>query len=748
MALALPFLIPFAEAAGITISAVATAAGIDKLSNKVEEYIEDNPENAQKIFAMIMPEQGLANILKNESDGGDEDIEYDDFGEEITKTKEEPKLTGKEKGMRIKEAIRRARAGRGNYSSPDAEGPAVDIRGSVIREVEDMGIADKDLKDNYDPNKKKFNYKRFYKKKYANGGGVGSMMQPKRGLVNGPGGYAGEVVPHFSESLSEPGKKVFDAMTRGGHEDQTKIDQLTLLGYYGGGADASTVPTTPVATPLPNSSGGGGGGIADIPNNIISTPTVNTNSQQNLLDQGIGLQGAVGDPVVAMGEMPVTQNQMDDFNAIPVTNVAEFPTGDASLAEQIETENIAAKALADEQALTNQEDYRMSQYDSPTPTVFDGTATLQDAGAGEGDMYTTDFQGGEPLSFDDRNQSIEDINRVDAPYGVNSMTGEAYQTPRSISDQNAVLGQTFETPEQTSAINNVFNNAKNLGMAGVDNLRDGLTALGGKVVGGFDNVIEIGGKSIDIGKSIAGGALSYMAGIPGIGLAAVNALPERDQRQNELDNLYDVENGTIQSGLMQGYNPVSGNPLDPNFGLQDAYQKRIDTIAETIARKSAADKNYDPTELQNRSNQLEIDKAKEQDVLNLYEGDINPEGTGDGSIAEKIEATNRLGIPDDIGVEGENEGRFNSTPPEDTSSPVTGTTKPGTGEQLADTSSPVTGVNPFAKENFGSEAGEFDTTPGTGTETVLGKEGIGTFDDAETGIELDPSDPSEKKIKV
>ena len=33
---------------------------------------------------------------------------------------------------------------------------------------------------------------------YANGGGVGSMMQPKRGLVNAPGGYAGEGEEVFS----------------------------------------------------------------------------------------------------------------------------------------------------------------------------------------------------------------------------------------------------------------------------------------------------------------------------------------------------------------------------------------------------------------------------------------------------------------------------------------------------------------------------------------------------------------------
>jgi hypothetical protein len=79
--------------------------------------------------------------------------------------------------MRIKEAIRRARAGKGNYSSPDAEGSAVDIRGSVIREAEDMGLADKDLKDK--PYKEKgYDFRDYiprgaYKKKYADGGAIG-----------------------------------------------------------------------------------------------------------------------------------------------------------------------------------------------------------------------------------------------------------------------------------------------------------------------------------------------------------------------------------------------------------------------------------------------------------------------------------------------------------------------------------------------------------------------------------------------
>jgi hypothetical protein len=66
--------------------------------------------------------------------------------EEIQDTEvAEPKrrLTSEEKSQRIKEAVRRGREGRGNYSDPDAEGPASSIRGNVIREVEDMGLASK-----------------------------------------------------------------------------------------------------------------------------------------------------------------------------------------------------------------------------------------------------------------------------------------------------------------------------------------------------------------------------------------------------------------------------------------------------------------------------------------------------------------------------------------------------------------------------------------------------------------------------
>ena len=168
MILAAPLVIPFAEAIGLSVATL----GIAKASDMVNDYIKENPEQSMKIFQMIMPSQGIANVLKNKSSKDDEEVS--EVSEDVEVEEKPKKISGKEKAMRIKEAIRRARAGRGNYSSPDAEGSAVDIRGSVIREVEDMGIADKDLKDNYDPDKPKFNYEKFFKRRRrADGGAIG-----------------------------------------------------------------------------------------------------------------------------------------------------------------------------------------------------------------------------------------------------------------------------------------------------------------------------------------------------------------------------------------------------------------------------------------------------------------------------------------------------------------------------------------------------------------------------------------------
>ena len=187
--LAVPYLVPFANAAGIVIGSVATAVGLSALSDKVQDYMEENPENSMKILAMIMPEQGIAALFNKEA-GDEVEGEGEEVEEEVevkdTRTKKEIVL----------DAVRKAKRGKGNYASPDAEGNWVSGRGSVIRGLEDAGKVDKGLKDK--PYKKsKFNWKRFTRNK-ADGGRVGFK---KGGWDPGAGrdtkGYQ-KTSPHYS----------------------------------------------------------------------------------------------------------------------------------------------------------------------------------------------------------------------------------------------------------------------------------------------------------------------------------------------------------------------------------------------------------------------------------------------------------------------------------------------------------------------------------------------------------------------
>ena len=153
---AIPILVSFAEAAGIVVAGVATAAGIDTLSKKVEEYVEENPEQSQKILAMIMPAQGIANILKNESDDGEEVSE-----EEVAESE-----SGSTKDMVLEELNKET----GNYSDPNATGNYASKRGRIIGRLRREGKIRQDNDPNYDASKKYKGYTKFYGNKKAEGG--------------------------------------------------------------------------------------------------------------------------------------------------------------------------------------------------------------------------------------------------------------------------------------------------------------------------------------------------------------------------------------------------------------------------------------------------------------------------------------------------------------------------------------------------------------------------------------------------
>ena len=110
-----------------------------------------------------------------------------------------------------------------------------------------------------------------------------------------------------------------------------------LYSIYGGGLptiDVAQDPTTMIPqTPVIDTSiGAGGGGGGNGGDGIITPDTGLTDFEQNLVDQGAGVStGTLEDPVVvAPGEMPVTQAEIDEFNQIPVTQPDQgVPVGEA-----------------------------------------------------------------------------------------------------------------------------------------------------------------------------------------------------------------------------------------------------------------------------------------------------------------------------------------------------------------------------------------------------------------------------------
>ncbi len=118
--------------------------------------------------------------------------------------------------------------------------------------------------------------------------------------------------------------------------DPTSFSYLSdlneLFGY--GLPLVDTEAATPPATGTPETGGGGAGSGSGsqvtVPGgvNTLVTPR-NTAEEQRLIDAGIGVQGAVGDPVVSTYERPVTQAELDEFNQRPVAPLSQpiDPTG-------------------------------------------------------------------------------------------------------------------------------------------------------------------------------------------------------------------------------------------------------------------------------------------------------------------------------------------------------------------------------------------------------------------------------------
>jgi hypothetical protein len=128
------------------------------------------------------------------------------------------------------------------------------------------------------------------------------------------------------------------------------------------------------------------------------------------------------------------------------------------------------------------------------------------------------------------------------------------------------------------------------------------------------------GKGFNLGKSAIGGIASLIAGVPGIG-ALLGMLPERDYRQNTIDDFYsDPNTRGLMSQIpgMDQYNTVSGGLLnmltggkmgeETTYGLSGAIDKRMATIQKTLGKKKSA-------VLEQRLKDLQELKAREAKTL-------------------------------------------------------------------------------------------------------------------------------------
>ena len=113
LALAVPYLLPFAELAGIAIAGLS----LMEISNRVQVHMEENPEETFRILKLIMPREGIAAMFEELFNKKSDEVE----GEVEVEVEEKPKRKKSKKEI-VLEEVRRYRRGEGNYSDPDATG--------------------------------------------------------------------------------------------------------------------------------------------------------------------------------------------------------------------------------------------------------------------------------------------------------------------------------------------------------------------------------------------------------------------------------------------------------------------------------------------------------------------------------------------------------------------------------------------------------------------------------------------------
>ena len=118
--------------------------------------------------------------------------------------------------------------------------------------------------------------------------------------------------------------------------------------------------------------------------------------------------------------------------------------------------------------------------------------------------------------------------------------------------------------------------------------------------------------SISDALNLRGALLGNPLSMLGLGIMALKNLPPETPEQKTVKSLYDLDDiGRVQSGIMAGYNPVSG--FGPT-GLSGAMDRRLDTIRRTELKRRARGLELS-RQLKERRKALEEAIAREQAAM-------------------------------------------------------------------------------------------------------------------------------------
>ena len=461
--------------------------------------------------------------------------------------------------------------------------------------------------------------------------------------------------------------------------------------YMGGGFDATqpdfvTPPadTTPINTPVAIG-GGGGGNIVDQLGTVDQGGTgINTPFEQNLIDQGVGVQIAPGQPVMDPGSGLYTQEDLDAFNQRPVTPAnlndpttmipqipevgpEEPPTNvmgpfnymqpeeTKQIARTDDISNLAYEYFNQEEPPTNV----MGPFDymQPKETLADTTWNKMDDDIDIpettlGDVFTTEAQADEftaerPPMLGEEGLSMDDMSgALDAPYGVNPNTGIPYQTPRTIADQKRILGQTFEEKDTTK----------------LEKFRDNFVETGEDIGNFFTNLTNEG---IDVSNLVGTTILNYLgnsiASVPLLGTMLSAAEPDKYNKEaqgalDEIDMLKTTQGGLTVDKYGKNVQSILGDYDDYNLERQIDLQEKIDdgTIQEFKEDGSLtylAQELEDRKKIEKKLNETRLEGAKEEQQDFVQEIEAQPAvQSGSGEAREQQRDTGVASVQTDQGT--------------------------------------------------------------------------------------------------